>query len=236
MIPFIKRTIARYRTHTTTPSFILALASSLALFAGSLVVNYHAALYAQERVSSSVTDIILSNFPTMNVNIYFVYGPIIFWAVIAAFCIHDPRKVPFILKSVALFIVTRSLFITLTHIGPFPDQFPIDTFGTGVLHTIYSISNFFFLRTGNDLFFSGHTGLPFLMCLVFWEHRPMRIFSLISALFFGIIVLLGHFHYSIDVLSAFFITYTIFHISERFFPKDQKMFIESHGTTTAHHS
>ena len=229
MLTFVKRIITRYRTHATKPSFLLALSSSLALFAASLVINYHAALYAQERVSSSVTDIILSNFPVINVDIFFVYGPIIFWAIIAGFCIHDPRKIPFILKSVALFIITRSLFITLTHIGPFPDQIHLDGSGTGIFHIVYSISNFFFLSTGNDLFFSGHTGLPFLMTLIFWHHTPMRIFCFLSALFFGIIVLLGHFHYTIDVLSAFFITYTIFHISERLFPRDQKMFVESHN-------
>ncbi len=229
MITFLRRIITRYKTHATKAPFLLALSSSIALFAGSLVINYHAALYAQERVSSSVTDIILSNLPVINVDIFFVYGPIIFWAVIAGFCIHDPRKIPFILKNVALFIVIRSIFITLTHIGPFPDLIPIDGSGTGIFHTAYTISNFFFFSTGNDLFFSGHTGLPFLMALVFWQHIPMRIFCFISALFFGIIVLLGHFHYTIDVLSAFFITYTIFHISEKFFSKDQKMFMESHN-------
>jgi hypothetical protein len=41
---------------------------------------------------------------------------------------------------------------------------------------------------------------------------------------FGIVVLLGHLHYSIDVLSAFFITYSIYHICELFFKTDKKIF------------
>jgi hypothetical protein len=37
---------------------------------------------------------------------------------------------------------------------------------------------------------------------------------------------MAHIHYSIDVFSAFFITYTIFHLSEKIFIKDRKMFYE----------
>jgi membrane-associated phospholipid phosphatase len=77
---------------------------------------------------------------------------------------------------------------------------------------------------GADLFFSGHTGLPFLMALIFWKNKLLRYSFLFLSVFFGLIVLLGHIHYSIDVLSAFFITYTIWHVSEKLFPKDLQIF------------
>ena len=223
-----RKLIQRYKKHVPKESFLLSLASSLALLSTSLVINYHAAIYASERASASVTDIILSNFAPINVDLIFLYGPIIFWLIIAGFCIHDPRKIPFILKNIALFIIIRSVFISLTHIGPFPDRIPTPLIGSGFFDALNASSNLFIFSTGSDLFFSGHTGLPFLMGLVFWEHKSMRIFCTLSAVFFGIIVLLGHLHYTIDVLSAFFITYSIFHISEKLFPGDQKMFIESH--------
>jgi uncharacterized membrane protein YccC len=63
------------------------------------------------------------------------------------------------------------------------------------------------------------------MAMVLWNKPLVRIFCLASSIFFGIIVLLGHLHYSIDVASAFFITYSIYHIAERFFPADQKLFL-----------
>ena len=71
----------------------------------------------------------------------------------------------------------------------------------------------------NDLFFSGHTGAPFLMALVFWPHKRLRYIFLAWSGFFAVVVLLGHIHYTIDVLSAFFITYGIYHIALHFFPK-----------------
>ena len=224
--------IHRYKTHLRTESFQTGLVSGIALLIISLVVNYNAALYALERASSSVTDIVLSNVPVINVDFLFLYGPILFWAVIFGFCVHDPRKIPFILKNIAVFILIRSFFITLTHIGPFPDHVPTQLIGSGIISALNASSNFFIFSTGSDLFFSGHTGLPFLMGLVFWEYKPMRLFGIISAVFFGIIVLLGHLHYSIDVLSAFFITYSIFHITEKLFPQDRALFIQSHSSYT----
>jgi hypothetical protein len=77
---------------------------------------------------------------------------------------------------------------------------------------------------GADLFFSAHTGMPFLGALAFWKEKEIRYFSLFGSLFFAVVVLLGHLHYSIDVASAFFITYGIFHIAQYFFPKDWKLF------------
>ena len=51
-----------------------------------------------------------------------------------------------------------------------------------------------------------------------------RIFFTAVAIFFGIIVLMGHLHYSIDVLSAFFITYSIYHIAKFLFKEDKILF------------
>lgn len=178
----------------------------------SLVINYFATIYAVERASNSVTDIVLSNIPVLDVDGLFVYGPIIFFIFLAYVIFHRPETIPFTLKSIALFVLVRSLFITLTHIGPFPVRSDIE-------------SNFLSLfSSGGDLFFSGHTGLPFLMALLFWKDIRLRALFIASSIFFGAIVLLGHLHYSIDVAAAFFITYTIYHIAGFMFPRDKEMF------------
>jgi hypothetical protein len=187
---------------------------SLLLLVASFIVNFYAGIYATEKASNAVTDIVLNNIPVFNVEFIFVYGPLILWILVGVLCLLQPKRIPFVLESIALFILIRSVFITLTHIGPFPTKITVD-------YTSDVIRNFTF---GGDLFFSAHTGLPFLMALVFWREKTYRNIFLASAVFFGIIVLLGHVHYSIDVLSAFFITYTICDIAEFLFPAGWKLF------------
>jgi hypothetical protein len=210
----------RYAAALSDKRFIWSFLAGLVFLAASLVFNYFAAAYATERASSAVADIILSNIPVFDVDWIFVFGPFVFIVIMVCICLWHPKSLPFAGKSIATFVVVRSFFIMLTHLGPFPDHTIIDG---GTLHFLNFISlnpNFFLFSTGADLFFSGHTGLPFMLALVFWKHRLIRIFCLASSIFFGIIVLLGHLHYSIDVASAFFISYTIFVIAIKVFPKD----------------
>jgi hypothetical protein len=184
----------------------------LFLFTVSCIVNFYAGTYATREARSSVTDIVLSNTPIYDVDGMFIYGALVLIAFIVLLCFYKPRRAPFVLLSLSVFIFIRSCFISLTHIGPFPDRLAID---------VGSVTSKFIF--GGDLFFSGHTGIPFLMALVFWRERPLRYIFLAWSIFFGIIVLLGHIHYSIDVLSAFFITYTIYQIASFFFPSERVM-------------
>ncbi|MDE1975044.1 MAG: hypothetical protein KGI49_00840 [Patescibacteria group bacterium] len=212
---------SRYRPQFSEKKYVWSLILAFALLVASLVINYFAAMYAVERASNPVADIILSNIPTFDVDWAFVYGPIIFWVIISLYLVYDPKRIPFTIKSIALFIVIRSAFITLTHIGPFPDHISLDVAGMDLFGRLTRGDLFFVFSAGADLFFSGHTGFPFLLALIFWNDKTMRWFCLVSSVFFGIVVLLGHLHYSIDVASAFFITYTIYHIAIKAFPTDK---------------
>ena len=205
----MKKIIHQYKTHFTQKKFIYSMIIGWAFFIVSLIINYYAGTYATEKASSSVTDIILSNTRVYDVDGMFVYGAVILVSSIALLCVFEPKRFPFILKNIALFVMVRSVFITLTHLGPFPTQTAVDPFNL--------ISRFSF---GGDLFFSGHTGLPFLIALSFWNNKILRYTFLVISLFFGVIVLLGHLHYTIDVLAAFFITYGIHDMSKLFFRKD----------------
>jgi len=193
--------------------FIKSLIISIIFLAISLYINFRAGSYATESASLPVTDIILSNIRAYDVDLFFIWGPIFLFSIISIICLYHPKKIPFIVKNIALFTVIRSIFISLTHLGPFPTQ--AVTEGTNF------INKFTF---GGDLFFSGHTGIPFLMALVFWQYKPLRYLFLIDSFFMGAVVLLGHYHYSIDVLAAFFITYTIYQMTSYLFKKDKIMF------------
>jgi hypothetical protein len=120
----------------------------------------------------------------------------------------------------ALFLVVRAVFVSLTHIAPSPidPQKPAP-----FLNAIFF---------GSDQFFSGHTGMPFLIALCFWHMPQWRAFYLGVTVFFGSVVLLGHYHYSIDVLAALFITHGIFQIACWMFRQDFALFRSSELAAT----
>jgi len=181
----------------------------------SLAMNYLAGVYATNHASNSVSDILLNILPVYNVTIIFVYGFAAFCVLVVVLMIRDPHKLPYILKSIALFIAIRSIFVTLTHVGPSPS-----------ILVDFNDFNFILKRTifSGDLFFSGHTGLPFLMSLIYWDNKFWRYFFLAVSVIFGASVLLGHLHYSIDVFAAFFIAHGVYRLAQIFFKKDLARF------------
>jgi hypothetical protein len=192
--------------------FWRALLISVLILAGALIVNFFAGIYALERASNSVTDLILDNIRVYDVDLAFIYGPLLMFILLVLFLLSEPRRIPFTLESISLFVLIRSGFVTLTHLGPVTD------------HAIIASDFISYFTSGSDLFFSGHTGLPFLLALVFWHNRFLRYIFIALSIIFGSVVLMGHLHYSIDVASAFFITYTIYRLAEVFFADGKKLF------------
>lgn len=174
--------------------------------------NHYANSYTTAHASNQVTDILLDNLPVVNVNLIFSEGAALFLIILAAILFRKPNYLPFTLKSVAVFVLIRSFFMVLTHLAPPLGEIYLDP-------TDY-IARF---SSGNDLFFSGHTGLPFLLAFIFWRQKRLRYFFFFSAAVGGLSVLLGHLHYSIDVFSALFISFGIFHICKKLFAKDFKL-------------
>ncbi len=207
----------RYRCFSDR-RFIFSFILSLVLIFVGLALNYFSGVYATERASNPVTDVILSNIPIFDVGTIFVYATFIFWIFVIGLLIYRPSTIPFILKSIVLFIIVRSVFISLTHIGHFPDLTNLTS------TTIFP--HFLFGLFGGGLFFSGHTGLPFLLALLFWNDKKLRNIFMASSIIFAVLVLLGHLHYSIDVLGAFFITYTIAVIARKLFNEDHQLFLQ----------
>jgi hypothetical protein len=188
--------------------YYASLLEAIIIFILSVFITHYASQFAEIKASSSVEDIILSNTNAHDFEFFFVHVAIVLILFVVALCIRFRSAAPFILKTVSLFIVIRAIFVSLTHIGPYPTRIELES------HLLN------FITTGNDLFFSGHTGLPFLIALIFWDHIYLRTLFLGASFVFAAVVLLSHLHYSIDVFSAFFITYSIYHIALKMFRKD----------------
>ncbi len=209
--------IERYRLSWADRCFRFSTPVAVAAFIGALFVNFWTINQATNNASASVTDIILSNIPVFEVDQLFVYGTFLVVAVTVVMLLIHPKRIPFALHAVTLFILIRSAFTLMTHLGP-PEIAYLSDFGA-------TITNSFF---GSDQFFSAHTGMPFLGALAFWGvDNRFKWLYLLSSVFFATIVLLGHIHYTIDVASAFFITYGIYHIALWLFPKERALFVSS---------
>ncbi len=206
--------LQHYKEHVSKREFVTSAVFSLIFFALCYYINELAIQFATERAGNAVPDIILSNTPALPVDNLFIWGTIALAVVSVGLAFSHPKRIAFMFKTAGLFFLIRSGFTSLTHLGPFAPHIA-DDFGA-------SVNRAFF---GGDLFFSGHTGLPFLAALAFWHEKLWRYIFLACSVFFATIVLLGHIHYSIDVMSAFFITYGIYHIALWLFPRDHELFI-----------
>lgn len=189
----------------------------------SLVVQIGAGRYSSRSAISAnfVGDLFLDNLPIINLDFVIVFCALIFWVAAFVFLAFKPRHLLFGLKAIALFVIFRAFFVSLTHIGIYPKQITIGTDDVG--YTLYKLFTF----QGN-YFFSGHTGFPFLMALIFWRDKFWKRLFILAAFFFAASVLLAHVHYSIDVFAAPFITYGIFKITQRFFPRDYAFIAAEH--------
>jgi glycosyltransferase involved in cell wall biosynthesis len=203
----------RYRAFLSIPGIYAATALSAGLFIVAIFLNSYAGIYATESASNPVTDIVLSNVRVIDLDGVFIYGAFALTIFVTILLLLQPQRIPFGLAALGVFYLTRTVFISLTHIGPYPLP-PTTEFGP-------IISKLFF---GGDLFFSGHTGAPFLLGLMFWQTAWLRYVFLATSVILGGAALLAHLHYSIDVLSAFFITYTVFQIAVHFFGRQWAWF------------
>jgi len=181
---------------------------SLLFLAAAVVIYGLCGDFVSDHTWSAVQDMILDHFGPYDLSFIFLY---LFAIVVAVYIlyplIYHPDEFSYTLSILSIFIITRSLFMLFTHLGAPSDAIIVNASGP------LSILTF-----SNDLFFSGHTGLPFLGYLIFRKkHKGIGYFMLASSIILGITVLLMHVHYSIDVFAAFFITYGIYRFGERFF-------------------
>lgn len=212
MTNFFKKWWHQWKELLKEKNFRISFLAGCGLLAAAYYINFRAAFYTDQIPVLSVGDLILDNIPTIDLSFMFTFGIFLVAAIVVLYPLFfKPELLPFTLKTVAAFVIIRAFFISLTHLGA-----PAGYFELPGLEDQAGFSKFFYM---NDLFFSGHTGFPFLAALLFWENKWLRWFMLAMSIAQSFTVLFMHVHYSIDVFSAYFITYTIYVVSDKIFNK-----------------
>lgn len=203
---------SKYKAIWGDKTYIISAIVSFLFLLSGLYINSHAVQFAAKDAGNSTTDILLDNLPVINTDIIFSEGALALVIFVTILLLIKPRAITFTLKSITLLVYTRSLFVIMTHLAPYPG------------HIITDIDRFRYISSGSDLFFSGHTAIPFMLALVFWKIKSLRLFFIGCSVLGAGAVILGHLHYTIDVFAAYFITYGVFHLARYLFKKDYQLF------------
>ncbi len=191
--------------------FLISCAFAVAVFIMTLYGYGVGGQYVDALVAPSASDLVLRNIPRWDVMWILSYG----WFGLHLFALttlflYMPRRVPYVFATVSLFVVIRTIFLVLTPLGP-----PQQNLDMTTLNPLFSAGKGV-LTFNNENFFSGHTGLPYLFFLIHrvpWIKGVFLFFSIVM----GACVLLARNHYAIDVLGAYFMTYSIYRLSRWMF-------------------
>ena len=181
---------------------------SLFLLAVAIFLDYLAGIYVNKTPGVVAPDLILDHIPTLDLDLIFIYGDVLIIALIFLFPLFfSVKQFHKAISQFSLLIIVRAAFTTFTHL-----ETPLGALKFHIPNLISIIS------FQNDMFFSGHTAVPFLGFLLFKDSK-IRYFFLASSIVMAATVLFMHVHYTIDVFSAFFITYGVYKIGERLFKR-----------------
>ena len=159
-----------YKTHKNfwSKPNLVSLAYGALLFTVALIIQHFAYNYIDKHAYAPVEDLLLSNLPTIDLDIFIIQGALAFTFIVLFLFVIKPEYLLFSIKALALFLIIRSFFISLTHLGVNLHQLTLDTesIGFGLYDFLYNAKN--------DFFFSGHVGASFLFGMIFWKERLWR--------------------------------------------------------------
>lgn len=149
-----------------------------------------------------LNDWLLQRIPSMDFSVVIF---ILVWStslLILVRCIQKPAI--FLMTLYFLIIITLLRIITISII-PLDPPNGLIILKDPITSLSYGGSSVFIIK---DLFFSGHTANLFMFYLCLQKKRD-KLFALSTSLLVGLLVLVQHVHYSIDVIGAIVFTYLL---------------------------
>ncbi|MEO6550637.1 MAG: phosphatase PAP2-related protein [Ferruginibacter sp.] len=175
---------------------------ALILFIAIVLLLPHFFAIIEARPGVVLNDWLLNILPASDFSVTIF---IFVWSSSLLIIIRGIQQPAIFLRSMSLLIaitIARVITISLVPLDP-----PLDLINLKdpLTSLSYGGSQVFITK---DLFFSGHTSNLFMFYLVLQKKRDKQ-FALLASITVGILVLVQHVHYSIDVIMAFVFTYCL---------------------------
>ncbi|MBS1627149.1 MAG: phosphatase PAP2 family protein [Bacteroidetes bacterium] len=162
--------------------------------------------YIEARQGIVLNDWILQKITPTDLSVY-IFTPIWFITILVIIrCINNPKMLLLFLWCYVILNISRIITIGLVPLNP----------PQGLIPLIDPITNIFYggKFISKDLFYSGHTSTLFLMSLCL-QKKSEKLIAFIASIAIGIMVLIQHVHYTVDVLAAFPFTYFVFFAAKK---------------------
>ena len=176
---------------------------ALALVAIILILLPSFFAFIEKREGMVLQDFVLDAIPAIDVSIPTF---VVIWSVVLLVfyrIYQNPRLFLVIAYGFILMCLARVLTISILPLNP---PAGLIVLKDPIANIAYGGNGIFITK---DLFYSGHTGNMFLFFLCL-QAKWDKIIALAASFMVGILVLIQHIHYSIDVISAFIFTYFLY--------------------------
>lgn len=193
--------------------WIGTLAGVLFLFCLSYALYTKLGWVADQRALPVGNDWLLRRLPLINTL------PILSWGwfglhiyAAGAAVAYGPRRIPFLIFLLTVYMIVRTAFVFLSPIGA-----PSGMVDMRLHDAIFSriLGTWTFM---NEFVFSGHTSIPFLFFL-FFKTPGLKRLMLVGSIVMAVCVLLSRNHYTVDVLGAFFTSYSVYALARAMYKR-----------------
>jgi PAP2 superfamily C-terminal len=186
------------------PSFKWKFWVGMVIFAGILTALPYFFDAIEDRNGLVLSDFILNRIPAYNTSVAVFF---LIWSCCLILIIRiykDPMMLLVMLWAYNGVTLLRMACIGLISLNP----------PAGLIPLADPITNQFYghIYITHDLFFSGHTTTVFLIFLCL-KKKTDRMYALLASIALGVLLLVQHVHYTIDVLAAPLFTYIVYRLA-----------------------